>query len=87
MAARQAFWIVVRRAGSAIGSTSLVLAMLACPGEEVTLTVKLAPLAFDESPLVLAVSVGWKGKEAQFATWKCEETLALAPWAPPRPCP
>ena len=58
VAAGQAFWIVVRRAGSAIGSTSLVFAMFACPGEEVTLTVKLAPLAFVALPLVEAVSVG-----------------------------
>src|ERR1700722_808290 len=69
-AARQAFCRVVRRAGRAIGRASLVLAMLACPGEELTLTVKAAPFALEALPLVEALRVGWKGRAPQPWTWK-----------------
>src|SRR5437764_11758536 len=82
VAARQAFWIVVRRDGRTAGIARLVLPMFACPGAEVTRTLKVAPLALLACPTTLACSFGLKGRLAQLAAWNCEVAGADAPCAP-----
>src|SRR6202162_4045962 len=79
----QAFWMVVSREGSAIGSTSFVLPMFASPGDAAILTVRLAPLGLLALPCVEAVSFGWNGSAPQLPTWKGVETGTLAPPSPP----
>src|SRR5437588_12935329 len=81
VAARQAFWIVSSREGSAIGSARKVLAMFASPGLALTLTMKLVPLALLPWAPASAVSSGLKGRLAQPPTSNGEDTCALAPWA------
>src|SRR5438270_10439173 len=83
--ARQAFWIVVRREGSAIGSATFVFAMPATPSPcEVTLTRRAAPSSLLFFASVLASKVGWKGRLAQLASWNGEDTLWLPPSSPVR---
>src|SRR4051794_28296633 len=77
-----AFWIVVKRDGSCSGSATRVLPMFAWPGPEVTLTVRLAPLALLVLACVDAVKVGLNGSLAQSLTWKLEPTFALVPCDP-----
>src|SRR5438128_875340 len=81
--ARQAFWIVVRREGSAIGSATFVFAMPATPRPcEVTRTRRAAPSSLLFFASVLASKVGWKGRLAQLASWNGEDTL----WLPLSAC-
>src|ERR1700751_653973 len=82
VAARQAFWIVVRRDGSSAGIVRLVLPMLACPGADVTRTLNVAPLALLACPTTLASSFGLNGRLAQLAAWKGEVADADQPCAP-----
>src|SRR5205807_4516692 len=82
VAARQAFWIVVRREWSTDGMVRLVLPMFACPGAEVTRTLKVAPLALLACPATLASSLGLNGRLAQLAAWNGEVAGADAPCAP-----
>src|SRR5438105_3453959 len=81
--ARQAFWIVVSREGSAIGRATFVFAMPATPRPcEVTLTIRLAPFSLLVLASVSASKIGWNGSFEQFASWKGEDTLWLPPSSP-----
>ena len=82
--ARQAFWIVVSRAGRIAGIVRIVLATWASPGADLKVSLRLAPSALLVLPWVWALTAGLKGRFWQPATWKGEETVALAPWAPLR---
>src|SRR6478672_5932247 len=80
--ARQAFWMVVRRDGRSAGIVRLVLPMFACPGAEVTRTLKAAPWALLACPTTLASSFGLNGRLAQLAAWNGEVADADPPCAP-----
>src|SRR5437660_607411 len=81
--ARQAFWIVVSREGSAIGRATFVFAMPATPRPcEVTLTRRAAPSSLLFFASLLASNIGWNGRLAQLAVWKGVDPAAIAPCAP-----
>src|ERR1035438_3075800 len=81
--ARHAFWIVVRREGSAIGSCRAPLAMFACPSPaDVIFTFRFAPLSLLPRPPAVAVSFGLNGRLQELTTWNGVDTAAAPPWAP-----
>ena len=79
-AATQAFWIVVRRAGQDRGDREDRLGDVGFAGSDLNVSSRLAPSALLVLPCVEALTAGLNGSEAQFATWKGEETLLVAPW-------
>ena len=87
IAARHAFWIVVSRDGQRDRQHQLGFGDVRLAGREVTLTVKLAPLALLALPLVLAVSFGWNGSAAQLATWKLRRSRIASRPGRPSGCP
>src|ERR1700724_2721982 len=65
----QACWIVVSLEGISPGITSLVLPMFACPGDDLTLTVRLAPFCLLKSLSVEISNTGLKGRLPRLFTW------------------
>src|ERR1700694_1732314 len=78
-ASAHAFWIVVKRDGSASGSCTSTLWMFASPGFCATLTSSEAPFGLLVSPRVETANDGLNARLPQSPTWKRELTEALIP--------
>src|SRR5579859_4612990 len=67
--ARHAFWSVVKREGSAFGSTVTLERMFASPAGWVTVTLRLVPFTFVTFALVDADNAGLKASFSQPSAW------------------
>src|SRR5580692_6506671 len=86
VASGQAFWSVVRREGSFLGSSTLTREMFASygPAGYASFTCRLAPSAREVFPDTVAVSFGLNARTAQLVAWNGTESPAEDPSLLPR---